>query len=113
MQHHQGAEVKIKVFPLKRDTIESFAEQHGLVMEVHERDLQNVYLSPSCRWYAKFSDCEVAERGMLRGAFGNGSTQDGAIAAYAEEISGKRLVFNARSTARKEITAPIFELEQK
>jgi hypothetical protein len=82
-------------------TIEQFASEHGLTMEIGERPLPAD--SPS-RYYAAFRKCEVMERGLLISEFGNGSTKAEAIAAYARRISMRRIVIDAYSKQRREIS---------
>lgn len=94
--------MNIHTFPLQRSTIEAFAEKHCLVMEVHERATHG-----PARFYAHFACCEVAERGMLVGVFGNGATPEDAIAEYGQRISGQRIVHRAGQPERKEISVPI------
>jgi hypothetical protein len=95
--------MKIKTFPIEKMTIEEFADKYGLVMEVHERKPPyKLYF----RYYARFSDCEVADQGFLVSIHGNGNTPEAAIADYAREISGKALAENARSSQRRDIQVP-------
>lgn len=97
--------MNIKRFPIppkKRQSIESFADEHGLTMEVHEREASDLP-----RYYAKFSHVETKSGNTLTGVTGNGESEDAAIAEYARLISGKRIVVHAMdSNARREIDAP-------
>lgn len=89
-------------------TIQAFAEKNDLTMKIVERDpaYQNVG-----RFYAKFEGTEVKGDGVLTTVFGNGSTEDEAIHAYAREISettlsiqdpnGRRLIKVPRLTREK------------
>ncbi len=93
----------VETHSIEGSSIANFAEKHGLVMEVRER--KKTVGDPS-RYYASFRGAEVSERGMLIGAYGNGATHVEAIAAYANEISMKKLVFGAFSKERREIEVP-------
>jgi hypothetical protein len=84
-------------------TISELAEKHGLVLEVHERDIS---FSLGKRWYALFKNCETKEGGFLRGEFGNGSTPREAAENYCRAISGKRIVIRAGHNDRQEIDVP-------
>jgi hypothetical protein len=83
-------------------TLEEFADRHGLEMEVHERQ-KHIGLR---RYYAHFKDAEVGEGGMLIGTAGNGDTPEEAIADYADEIAGRRLVIRAARPERRELECP-------
>lgn len=98
--------MKITRVPLPRRSLEQFADEHGLVMKVHERTARDC---PG-RFYAYFEHAEIKDGHMLVGAFGNGRTEDEAIQSYAKEISGRALVLNSYTVERKEIVVPILEL---
>lgn len=91
-----------------RPTIEEFAEKHDLTMKVSERGL---HVRHPHLYYARFEGAEVKDGCILCSAYGNGHTPEEAIADYANEISGKLLVFGAFSDLRREIQAPLFNLE--
>ena len=95
--------MKTKMFELKRMTIDEFAEENGLTMEIHERSAID---SPT-RFYANFEGAEISEYPGLVGAYGNGATPDEAVDNYAEEISGKLVVIGAYTDGRIEIPVPI------
>lgn len=97
--------MKIEEHFLKRMTLEGFADQHGLVMEVHER---GQHPSPS-RFYARFKGVEISDRGMLISTFGNGCEPEIAMRAYAKEISEKVIVVGAFTSDRREIVVPILD----
>lgn len=97
--------MKIKRDMVERCTIEEFADRHGLVMEVHERNPIQFPFLP--RFFAYFSHAEIAERGCLVGTFGNGQTELDAIDDYARAISGKILAIDAYSKDRRNIDVPI------
>lgn len=96
--------MEIKRSPIPRMTIEEFADEHGLVMEVVERGAR--WENTNEQYYAHFSDCDIKDGGCLVGAFGNGSTEHEAIKAYAARISEQRIVINAFSDDRREIAVP-------
>ena len=85
-------------------TIEQFTDEHNLTMIVKER--ANPEMSNLHRFYANFKEHPDISSGVFRvGAFGDGDTEEGAIRAYSEEISGKLLIFG-RGAGRKEIQVP-------
>lgn len=106
--------MKIKRFPLPNTTpitIRRFASSHDLTMEVHERTKNPV--PGADRYYAHFEDSDVKEGRMLRGAFGNGSTEQDAIKDYAKQISGQILIIDAFSVlGRREIAVPLLKEAQ-
>jgi hypothetical protein len=65
-------------YPPTQVTIEEFADQHGLIMEVHQRKHHD--------YYAHFKNAD------LERVYGNGITEGGAIKNYARKISGNILV---------------------
>lgn len=79
-------------------SFEEFAEQHGLVMEIRERPA-SLGLGPAARYYASFRGAEVS-------AYGNGPTKEAAIADYARQLRGRRLVVGANTDKRREIQCP-------
>lgn len=93
--------MKIETHTYPESTIEEFADEHGLVMEVRERnEIGNSH------WYAHFKNVEVKGDGVLIGKFGNGATPGDAIANYAKEISDTTLVVGAYSEERRDIRVP-------
>ena len=84
--------------------IQQFADEHQLTMRVTE------YASPPRTWRfaASFKGVEVMEPCVLVGVYGDGNTENEAIADYAKRISGKRLAENAMSPERREFYAPQF-----
>jgi hypothetical protein len=100
--------VEIETLEANRMPLAKFADQHGLTMQIGERT-KTFYCGPdfeNARFYARFKDCEVADDHVLRGVFGNGSTPERAMDAYAKEISGQKLVVAAYTPQRREIYAP-------
>ena len=82
-------------------TIEEFAENNNLIMEVHERDDPKL---PRC--YAHFKLSDIKDGSCLIGKYGDGETEQEAIRNYAKEISGKLLVIGAFSSDRRNIQVP-------
>lgn len=70
-------------------SFEAFADAHGLVMEVRERD--GASIGTRGQFYASFRGVDVSEGCILRGEYGNGRTPEEAIAEYAMELRGKRI----------------------
>lgn len=82
-----------------RQSLEAFADEHGLKMRVVERFQGN--------FYAHFDDAEVKDDGVLIGLYGNGKDEIDAISDYANAVSEKTLVIGARTPERREIRVPI------
>ena len=83
-------------------TIQAFADKHGLVMEIHERERPS---DANMRFWANFKLAEVREGCCLAGVLGNGATPKDAVREYATKISLKTLVIDAFHD-RKEIKVP-------
>lgn len=98
--------MKVKEFLVPEQTIQGFAEDHGLTMEIHERGADTIQNMQVRRYYAKFSGGEILDGSMLCSATGNGDTKSDAVSDYASRISEKRLVFNATNSRREEINVP-------
>lgn len=85
-------------------SIEAFADKHGLVMEVRER---NKPVGDPSRYYAHFKSAEAREgKCFLIGLFGDGRTPEEAIAEYARTISLRTLIIDAMTEERREIEVP-------
>lgn len=99
--------MQIKMNSISRLSVQEFADQHQLTMEIHERSKREFPMLE--RYYAFFEACEVKEGSVLVGVFGNGETPEDAMKDYAEKISEKRLVFFAGDERRLrfELQAPI------
>lgn len=97
--------MKIIRKPVLTMTLEEFAEEHDLTLEVVERGID--FRDTDARYYADFVGCEVKKNGILLSEFGDGATEEGAIANYASVISGKTLVLGAFTPERREIQVPI------
>lgn len=101
--------MKIERKPADRQTLEAFADQHGLTMEIAERtrtDLARCFDYSKMRFYAAFKGVDVSDGCMLSNSHGNGGTEDEALQDYARQISGKKLVLGAFTAERREIYAP-------
>ena len=101
--------MQIERKPANRQTLEAFADQHGLTMEIVERtrtDLARCFDYSKMRFYAGFKGVDVSDGCMLIGSVGNGGTEDDALRDYARQISGKKLVIGAFTPERREIWAP-------
>jgi len=100
--------MKIKRFPIPEPiTLKQFAEKHNLILEIHERTKDP---KPD-KYYAHFENSDIKDGRVLRGVFGNGSTEAFAISDYAKEISGQILILNAWNSTKKrrEIHVPTLE----
>jgi hypothetical protein len=84
--------------------LDKFADDNGLVMEIHERDYP---VGHPLRFRASFAGVEIA-RGMhmLCSLSGNGCTPENAMEDYAKDLSLRTLVVNAMGPDRREIKAP-------
>lgn len=102
--------MKIIVNKLKPQTLEAFADEHGLTMIVNERDPVHMAgrWNPSKRFFARFDDTEVKNGPILSATFGNGASVEESIEDYMKEISGKYLVVGAFQSIPKYIQAPQF-----
>ena len=59
------------------------------------------------RWIAHFPSCEVMDGKILSSIYGDGSTPIAAMNSYAQQIRGKRIVFNAMvRESRREFDVP-------
>lgn len=104
--------MKIIVNRFKIMTLEEFADLHGLVMEVNERDVKLEDNKNKGRFYARFQSCEVARNACLFGVSGEGHDVQSAILDYVDQIVGRKIVFDAMSsTKRKEIQVPVLVYE--
>lgn len=96
--------MKIKRLLIPKSTIEEFAEQHDLIMEVRERETG---ANNPDRYYARFENAEAREgESCLIGLFGNGVTPQSAIYDYSRQISMRTLIIKAMSRDRREIKVP-------
>lgn len=95
--------MKTEIKRVEESTLEAFADKHGLVMMVREREKK---IGDQFRYYASFKHSEVREGALLCGLTGNGSTPEDAIKDYANLIQMRMLVVNAMDTSRREIRVP-------
>ena len=100
--------MRIKKFAAYRKSLQEFAEENGLLMEVHERNREDLgsRWSEDLRYYAHFEDCDIKDGPILTCAFGDGATPVEAMANYAERISNKKLAFKVGTAFRFELDAP-------
>jgi hypothetical protein len=89
-------------------TLEDFADQHGLVMEINERSALHFPTGCGMRFYARFAKCEVKDGGILIGASGNGDNEVQSMKNYADQISERLIVIDAYGPNRREIQCPRF-----
>jgi len=68
-----------------RITIEQFAEEHDLVMQVREP------IDSSSNYMASFKGVEVVNAGFLYSTYGHGATEADAINYYSKIISGQTI----------------------
>jgi hypothetical protein len=84
-------------------TFKAFAEQHGLVLEMHERHGVEI----AKRYYCCFEYSDTKEGEVfLSGTTGNGRTTKEALADYALRLRGRVLVLYAETKDRREIQCP-------
>jgi hypothetical protein len=99
--------VKINRTPYPEATVDAFADEHHLVMDVTERAMDPWQASRGLgRYVAHFRHAEVKDGALLVGAYGEGDTESLAIADYARRISHAVLVVDAWSADRREIKVP-------
>jgi hypothetical protein len=92
-----------------RSTIEDFADENGLVMQIRERPQS---LQCHGRFIASFKDCEEKGDGVLIGTYGNGQSEWQAIEDYARKISGKVLAHQPSNKKRRDLRVPILESQR-
>ena len=97
--------MKITIERANRQTIEQFAEQHGLEMNVVERD--SGFHGTNGQFYAHFKHAETKDGCILCGEHGNGITPEKAIRDYGKKISEKTLVIDSMGKNRRTIHVPI------
>lgn len=101
--------MKATIQTLKRVKLETFAEEHGLKIEVFERS-PTWYCGTNFaqnRWYAHFAGVDVMEPHVLVGKHGNGATPYKAVRDYAKQISEQHLAVDAFKPNRRNIIAPV------
>lgn len=96
--------MKIELTEIETTTLEAFADKHGLVMKVREREKP---ADDQSRYYAYFKNTEAKEgKYFLIGLFGDGRTPEEAIVDYAKVISLRTLVVDAMTKNRRKIKVP-------
>ena len=99
--------MKVKYHTVERISLDDFAKQHGLVMQVHERGNSEMSHPWSDKFFCYFAYLEELDGSVLRATAGNGKTPRDAITNYCYEISNKLMVYKATSKKlRKEISVP-------
>jgi hypothetical protein len=83
-------------------TFEQWATDNNLTLELHAYN--------SGRVTAQFKNIEIKERAILCSAYGDATTEAGAIAEYIAAISGQVLVENAYKKNRRVLYAPRFSV---
>lgn len=96
--------MKTELQLVKEGSIEDFAEEHNLVMQITERE-DPKWFNTEGRFYAHFKSCEVSKGNFLHSISGDGRTPDEAVSNYAKLISQKRLIIDAMSKNRRDIRA--------
>ena len=64
------------------------------------------YANQNNRFSACFENSEIKEGNILSSVYGNGNSPESAILDYIPKISGKKLVFDAYGSCRKEFVVP-------
>lgn len=104
--------MKIERELIERISLAEFADRHDLVLTVTERSTQRI--EGVERFFARFRRVDITDGAVLTGAFGNGNTEDEAIANYAARISEQRLVVDAfKEDKRREIMSPKLSWEEQ
>ena len=96
--------MKIERELVPRMMLAQFADQYGLIMEIHERETE---YGRHERYFCYFKRAEVKDGSILCSTAGDGDTEDEAMADYARNVSCKLLVINAYGKDRREILTPI------
>lgn len=99
--------MKVKYHMIERMSLDAFAKQHGLVMQVHERSNSELSHAWADKFFCYFAYLEELDGIVLHATAGNGKTPKDAITNYCYEISNKLMVYKATSKKlRKEINVP-------
>lgn len=101
----EGMKITVIRNKVKVMTLEEFADAHGLELFVRERSRERS--TDTVSFYAYFGCCDVLAGHILRGVIGNGTTMLEAVVDYQKQISGKRLVYGADSSQRREFDVPM------
>lgn len=92
--------------PVKTCTLEQFADEHDLIMDVTERD-EEMQKFTGHRFYASFRGVSVLEDGLIISSFGNGDNPKDAIQNYADDIEGALLRAEPHGTTSFKVTKTI------
>lgn len=91
-----------------KDTLEGFADKHGLVLVIEE--MKSSPMGSVGRFTARFKNTETKNytgSKILCSTFGSGSTEQAAVIDYMRSISEAIMVIDAMSeTGRREIEVP-------
>ncbi len=107
--------MKITVKNQERRKFEEFMDEHGLDVEVHEREHCASKGNSEASWhierYFAVSEpsVEVKDGPILSSCFGNGETPDEAVEDLKRKMSQKLLVTNAGNFNRNEFRSPTLE----
>lgn len=85
-------------------TLEEFADI------VHRDLVIRRYAGQRNRYICSLEHCEVKDGPILSGVYGEGRSPKEAMNSYAEQISGRLMVFNAYRDTRQEFGVPQLEL---
>lgn len=83
-------QMKIEYNCTQKMTIEEFADAHQLIMEVGTNECRPPLYK--LRFHARLKGVDIADGGILIGAYGRGDTGEEAIDDYTRQISGKDVV---------------------
>jgi len=97
--------MKIEKHLIPESTLEKFADEHGLILQMYERSKIGYY-EKLPRWYCSFAGVEILGDGVLIGASGNGETEQEAMIDYASQLTMQTIVINSYRKDRIEIKVP-------
>lgn len=96
--------MKIVRYPIKTKRLDEFADEYGLILEIHERrDTQRGSLK---KYFVNFPNVEVLRGAFLESLYGQGDTEWDAVVDYTKNLSGKPIVIDAYKKTRTELYAP-------
>lgn len=76
-------------------SLDEFADEHNLTLEINERDLS----IKAPRFYTQFKYTEVDSGNVV---YGDGNTEDEAIEDYCKKISGQIIIIHAGNDDKKQ-----------
>lgn len=89
----------------RRPTLAEFVEEHGLTVELWERDLRDG--DPRKYWARIVGAGHMQRAGMLGSLTADGATHQIALDALALFLSGTRIAINPTSAERRDVTVPV------